>query len=235
MVQVLIGVQARSGSKRLPGKSLKIIDDAVMIDHVLASVKKTCGHLNRGRSMTGITAHCALLVPYDDPIKQELNGEIDIIEGSEDDVLSRYKIAMDQFYPDYLVRITGDCPLIVPTIIGKHVTAALSEKLDYCSNAFEDMRTFVDGFDVEVISKRAMQWLFENATDAKDKEHVTTLLRRSAPSWAKFGAVLGFVDVSDIKLSVDTLDDLEEVIKRKKSLDTKHRLARERGYAVFRF
>lgn len=233
-MQILICVQARCGSKRLPGKSLKIIDDAIMVEHVLGAAKKACSFLNRGRAMTGIYASTALLIPYDDPLKQELAGN-KIVEGPENDVLERFRLAFNEVHPDYIVRITGDCPLIVPTVITKHITAAIGSELDYCSNAFEDLRTFVDGYDVEVISNQAMDWLFENVKEAKDKEHVTTLLRREPPQWAKFGAVLGYVDVSDLKLSVDTIEDLEEVRRRKKSLDQKYLLARERGYAVFRY
>lgn len=233
-VSVLIAVQARSGSKRLPGKSLRLIDDASMISHVFNTAKLSASFVNRASGNTSISAQCCLVIPKDDPIKEHFDSDV-IVEGPEDDVLERYRLAFDLYKPDFIVRITGDCPLIIPTIITKHIVSAVGLGLDYCSNAFEDLRTFVDGYDVEVISADAFDYIVEGATAALDKEHVTTFLRRERPRWAKFGVVMGHIDLSDIKLSVDTIEDFNEVVRRKKLLDNKTLLAQEKGYAVFRF
>ena len=233
-VSVLIAVQARSGSKRLPGKSLRLIDDATMISHVFNTAKLSASFVNRSSGATSISAQCCLVIPKNDPIKEHFDSDV-IVEGPEDDVLERYRLAVNLYRPDYLVRITGDCPLIIPTIITKHIVSAVGMQLDYCSNAFEDMRTFVDGYDCEVISASAFEYVVAGAKSAEDKEHVTTYLRRERPRWAKFGVVMGHIDISDIKLSVDTIEDFNEVVRRKKSLDAKNALAQEKGYAIFRF
>jgi spore coat polysaccharide biosynthesis protein SpsF (cytidylyltransferase family) len=234
MAQVLVCVQARSGSKRLPGKSLKLIDDKMMVEHVLDKVRASVGHINKGSAVTGVSANYAVLVPTGDVLKRELSGHC-VVEGPEDDVLARFRLAFDMFNPDYVVRVTGDCPLIIPTIINKHITSAVSLGLDYCSNSYDDLRTFVDGYDCECISARAMQWLFGAVVDPTDREHVTTLIKRSPPDWAKFGVILSYLDLSDVKLSVDTKAELDEVKRRTKSLNLKCRLARDKEYAVFRF
>jgi spore coat polysaccharide biosynthesis protein SpsF (cytidylyltransferase family) len=233
-ISVLIAVQARSGSKRLPGKSLRLIDDATMISHVFNTAKLSASFVNRASGQTSISAQCCLVIPKEDTIKEHFEPDV-IVEGPEDDVLERYRLAFDLYRPDYLVRITGDCPLIIPTIITKHIVSAVGLGLDYCSNAFEDLRTFVDGYDCEVISAKAFDHILQGAKTPFDKEHVTTFLRREKPRWAKFGVVLGHIDLSDIKLSVDTIEDFNEVVRRKKELDKKYDLAQERGYALFRF
>lgn len=233
-VSVLIAVQARSGSKRLPGKSLRLIDDATMISHVFSAAKLSAAFVNRSSGTTSISAQCCLVIPENDPIKEHFEPDV-IVEGPEDDVLERYRLAVDLYRPDYLVRITGDCPLIIPTIITKHIVSAVGMGLDYCSNAFEDLRTFVDGYDCEVISASAFEFIVAGAKTAQDKEHVTTYLRREKPRWAKFGVVMGHIDLSDLKLSVDTIEDFNEVSRRKKDLDKKYSLAQEKGYAIFRF
>ena len=234
MPDVLIAIQARSGSKRLPGKSLRMLDDKIMVGHVFQTAQYASSYINRATGNTNITARVAILIPQDDPLKEHFDAK-DVIEGPEDDVLGRYLMALDEYNPDYIVRITGDCPLIIPTIITKHITSAVGLSLDYCSNAYEDLRTFVDGYDVEVISAKAMRWLGDNVRIDADAEHVTTLLRREPPRWAKFGVVMGHIDLSDIKLSVDTIEDFLEVERKKQSLDQKGQLAKDRGYAVFRF
>lgn len=233
-VNVLVVIQARSGSKRLPGKSLSLIEDKTMVGHVLSAAQCAARFISNSRGGVPLHASVVLAVPYGDPLLKEFEGQI-IIEGDEADVLSRYETAFKMFYPDYVVRVTGDCPLILPTIISKAVFSAINGELDYCSNAYEDVRTFIDGFDVEVISKRAMQWLIENAISEGDKEHVTPHIRKRPPSWAKFGVLMAHVDLSHVKLSVDTSEDLESVRKLKRSLFEKISLARERGYAVYRF
>lgn len=234
MPEVLIAIQARSGSKRLPGKSLRMIDDQIMVSHVFQTAQLCASYVNRATGNTSISARACLVIPENDPLREHFE-ERDIIEGPEDNVLERYRLAYEKYTPDYIVRLTGDCPLIIPTIITKHITSTIGLNLDYCSNAYEDMRTFVDGYDVEVISSRAFEWLVDHASEQQDLEHVTTLLRREKPRWAKFGVVIGHIDLSDIKLSVDTIQDFEEVTRKKLSLDRKNQLAKERGYAVFRF
>ena len=158
IINVLIGIQARSGSKRLPGKTSKILNDKAMVNHVLERCHLAASYLNRVASPKRVNARVCLLIPKDDPLKEMIK-ELDVIEGPEDDVLARYELAMKEYNPDYLVRITGDCPLIIPTIISKHVVSAIATNLDYCSNAYEDLRTFVDGYDVEIISRKAFEWV----------------------------------------------------------------------------
>lgn len=234
MVEVLIAIQARSGSKRLPGKSLEIIEDAIMVEHVLEAARGSAKFINRKSPGININVSVKLLVPTDDPLKDSFGPGV-IIEGPENDVLSRYDIAIRACDPDYICRITGDCPLIISPIISKHIIQAVGARLDYCSNTITDLRTFVDGYDVEVVSRRLMNWCIDNAEADLDREHVTTLIKACPPKWAKFGAVFSHLDLSDIKLSVDTKEDLEQVRHRKESLSRKIKLAEEKGYNISRF
>lgn len=229
MANILIGIQARSGSKRLPGKALKEIDDAIMTEHVIAAARSASRFL-------GLSHGClvVLLVPRGDPLKSVITS-VPVLEGPEDDVLSRYQLAVTKFQPEYLVRITGDCPLIKAALITKHVLSALKNRLDYVSNTFDDLRTFVDGYDCEVISKKLFHWACENVRSSFDREHVTTIIKKTPPRWAKFGVVFDDNDLSHIKLSVDTLDELTEVRRIKESLRKKRNLAEERGWLVTRF
>lgn len=204
-----------------------------MVGDVLSAAKCAARFIKSSKKRDMNTS-VVLAIPYNDPIKKEFQGQL-IIEGDEADVLSRFETAYKQYHPDFVVRITGDCPLLPPTIVSRAVFIAIDNELDYCSNAYEDLRTYVDGFDIEVISKRAMQWLFDNADSDSEKEHVTIALRKKPPVWAKFGVVMGHVDMSHEKLSVDTNEDLENVRRLKRSLSSKISLAKKKNYAVFRF
>jgi len=154
-----------------------------------------------------------LLTPTNDPLLNDYGNrrDIDIIEGSEDDVLSRYSKAMHEFLPDYMVRLTSDCPLLSPRIISQHIISADKYKYDYVSNTNPKVRMHPDGWDCEVMNKKMMDWLKDNVTTSHDKEHVTTLVRSRPPKWANIGDVLGELYLKDLKLSVDTQEDLEFV------------------------
>jgi spore coat polysaccharide biosynthesis protein SpsF len=82
---------------------------------------------------------------------------------------------------------------------------------DYISNVDPRFRTALDGADCEVISTKLLTWAHENAQPGKDREHVSILCRENPPRWARMAAVIGFFDESEVKLSVDTPEDLEAV------------------------
>lgn len=205
---VVIGIQARSTSTRLPGKSHAVISGERLLDRVLGACKRSATAMNK---IPGVTARVALAVPKGDPIAREWAGSCSIIEGPEFDVLARYMLLMKSLSPDYLVRITGDCPLIPPHVISGHVNLAIKNTYDYISNVDERWRTTIDGVDCEVISARMMEWLNDIATRPEDREHVTTLARRCPPEWAKIATTITSFDMSRHKLSVDTPEDLEVV------------------------
>lgn len=210
LTNVLIGIQARSTSTRLPGKCFEMLGRKRVLDHVIESCTRSAAYLNKFAEKNKMITRVVLLIPEDDPIKTHFKGKVEIIEGSLLDVLSRYKKASDVFGVDYVVRITGDCPLIPPFVISKHITLALANKYDYISNCYES-RLALDGIDCEVMSKAMLHYLDDNAKEASEREHVTLHIKRQFPKWARLGVTLGYFDSSTLKLSVDTQDDLERV------------------------
>ena len=209
--QVVIGIQARSTSKRFPRKVFEPIDGTPMLKHVINACRRSAVYVNRYTNLNRTKVDVALCIPRGDEIRAAFQQrDLTIVEGSEDDVLSRYKTLAERFSADYVVRVTGDCPLIPPHVITKHIKIAIVNGYDYISNVDERARTAVDGIDCEVFSRPMLNWLDQNAKGA-DREHVTTLARREPPGWARFGHVIGYMNLSHVKLSVDTLDDLERV------------------------
>jgi spore coat polysaccharide biosynthesis protein SpsF len=182
-----------------------------LLQHVVDSCNNAAVYNNKYSAKRGILVETAILCPTGDDIVEAFKGKVLIHEGPEHDVLTRYAQAAKKFSADYIVRVTGDCPLIPSFLITKHINTALQNSHDYVSNIDERIRTAIDGFDCEVFSKRALDWIDENATSEYDRQHVTPLIRKSPPHWASIGHVIGQVDLSDMKLSVDTLEDLERV------------------------
>lgn len=209
---VCIGIQARSNSHRFPRKVFELIDEKPMLRHVIDACDRASFYLNRHTFQSKIRASYAVLCPHRDEIQQAFGTRAMVIEGPEEDVLSRYKLLVTKLEPDYIVRVTSDCPLLPPFLITKHIKIAIANSYDYCSNVDEKVRTALDGYDVEVISRRALLWADENCSDPSLREHVTPILRtKLIPKDFKVGHVLGFLNQSHIKLSVDTPEDLERV------------------------
>lgn len=222
-IKVLIGIQARSTSERFARKSFAEFVDGTMTELVLRNARKACEYLlNKSRPPRPFfSVSVALLIPTGDPLK-EYSNDVSVIEGDEFDVLSRYEKAFEEYSPDYLVRITGDCPLLPETLITKAIiSCATPNNLDYVSNVDQRYRTFPDGYDVEVMSASAFSYLSLTARDPYDREHVTTLLRSNPPHWLKVGHIIGRNDFSDLKISVDTKDDFAVCKRMYESLRSK--------------
>ena len=168
-------IQARMGSTRLPGKVMKDLAGKPVLWHIVNRAKRS------KLSQTILVA--TTTNPEDDVIESACNTwGIPVFRGSSDDVLQRYCDAVKYLEAgrtkvDYIIRITGDCPLIDPAIIDEVVHAAVSEKYDYVSNT--DPPSFPDGLDVEVFCRSALFSACKNATLISEHEHVTPYIRKS--------------------------------------------------------
>ena len=211
LISVLIAIQARSSSTRLPRKCFEPLGPKRLLDHVLDACGRAEKYLNKYTNVKNFTVSTILLIPENDPIKKGFHSQVEILEGPEFDVLTRFALAYKKLNPDYICRITGDCPLIPPFVISKHISLAVIKKYDYISNVDEQCRLSLDGVDCEVMSRKMFEWLHENANDPMEREHVTILARTNPPKWAKMAFTASFFDQSAIKLSVDTKEDLEKV------------------------
>lgn len=235
--KILIAIQARSTSKRFPRKSFAMLGGKTLLQHVVHSCTNASGYCNQRYAKFGVMSEVAILCPEGDEIVQAFSGEVLIHEGPENDVLTRYAQAAKKYSADYIVRVTGDCPLIPSFLISKHILCSIQNSIDYLSNIDEQIRTAVDGYDCEVISKRCLEWLDTNAKEPYDREHVTPLIRKQPPSGFKIGHVIGHLDFSNLKLSVDTHEDLERVRQHYDKLEASKKSAERRNgpNSVFRF
>jgi spore coat polysaccharide biosynthesis protein SpsF (cytidylyltransferase family) len=182
----------------------------LVIDHALVAKEYICHKMNHGDS-----AQVVLLTPYGDPIVSDFDrSAINIFQGPEDDVLTRYKMAVHRYDATHIVRITGDCPLLPSFVTSKISIHGIKQRFDYLSNVDPVCRTSQDGLDCEFLSREAIEFMSSCAKDPYDREHVTPYIRNNPPAWAKRGAVINHFDFSEHpKMSVDTQQDLDFVRK----------------------
>ncbi|MFH0737372.1 MAG: glycosyltransferase family protein [Candidatus Micrarchaeota archaeon] len=190
-------IQARMGSTRLPGKVLKSVLGKPLLVLMIERVR-LAGSLDKVVVAIPDT-------PENDPLERLCadNG-IDCARGSENDVLSRYYHAAKKFGIDPVVRLTSDCPLIDPAIIDHSIKLYKKERCDYLTNAID--RTYPDGQDIEIISFKALEAAFLEATDKHDREHVTTYIG-CRPERFKHRNFRYKKDLSKLRWTVDYPED----------------------------
>lgn len=194
-------IQARMGSKRLPGKILMEIHGRTMLARVVRRVMNA-------KTISEVVVATSKL-EQDDPVQKELEGlQIGIYRGSDEDVLDRYYGAMCMVNCDAVVRITADCPLVDPEVIDKVVNAFLEKRVDYASNTLE--RTYPRGLDVEVVRRDALERAWKKADLSYERAHVTPYVY-GHPSEFTMASVTDENDTSSQRWTVDTREDLEFV------------------------
>ena len=209
--------------------------------HMIEMVMKCIHFINTHSEKKNLEARLYLLVPHNE-YKYWKESVIDmgivIIPGDPDknmDVLRRFKAMFRMNKPDYIVRLTGDCPFIPSALINKAINCAVNHRLDYVSNVDERYRTMPDGFDVEVMSDKLMLWLSRADVTESDKEHVTTYVRRNFEKWMRVAVITNVMDFSDYKYSIDTKEDFDEVERRFSAKKIKDRAAKSMGYGIYEF
>ena len=176
-------IQARMGSKRLPGKTLKNLNGKPSLWHVYNRCKssKYSGNVivatTTDKSDNLIEKFCKQYkVPY--------------FRGDVNHVLSRYYDAAKKFKLDVIARVTADCPLIDPTTIDRCFASFFKQKSDYLSNVVPGERTFPRGLDVEVFSFAALEKAFKEATETIETEHVTPRIWQNKKGEYKIGKIV---------------------------------------------
>ena len=138
---------------------------------------------------------------------------VEIFQGSTDDVLGRFYGAAEGVNPDYVVRFTSDCPLIDPAVIDAVIDLAISKDVDYVSNTLQP--TFPDGLDVEVFRFSALCEAFQKAKLKSEREHVTPYIWKNSTftggSYFTSDCFMFPQDFSQYRITVDTEDDFNVV------------------------
>jgi glutamate-1-semialdehyde 2,1-aminomutase len=201
-MKVIAIVQARMGSTRLPNKVMTAIGDVPMMGILLARL--SCAkEVNEVVVAAPTDARNQPLVQY------VRTSGFSCVQGSENDVLDRYLQAANEHRADVIVRITGDCPLVDPSLVDLCVKQFRARQVDYFSNV--DPPTYPDGLDIEVFTRQALEIAAQEATDPFDREHVTPYLRKS--SVFKRTNLQNNEDLSRLRWTVDEPEDLEVVRK----------------------
>ena len=207
-LKIVAVIQARLGSKRLPGKVLKKILGRTLIEWIYYRLS-FCKEIGQIVLSTADTAENDKLAGHAKKIG------LAYFRGSETDLVSRLYNTARKFSADAIVKITGDCPLVDPKLVDSLIRKyRKNREVDYVCNVFPP--TYPDGMDIEIISFRALERLNKEIKDALHREWITTTIMEN-PDKYKVLNVRYKKNISYLRLTVDYPEDfrLVEIIFKK--------------------
>ncbi|GFK94853.1 8-amino-3,8-dideoxy-manno-octulosonate cytidylyltransferase [Fundidesulfovibrio magnetotacticus] len=168
--RIVSTIECRMTSSRLPGKVMMTSAGKTMLEH----------HVERLSRVAKIDEilFATTTNPQDDCIAslaQRLG--IGCHRGSEEDVLARVLGAAESVGGDVIVEITGDCPLIDPSVVAQTLDLYLANPCDYACN--DNPLSYPIGMDVEVFSTRLLRVAHEEGLTPEDREHVSWFFLRN--------------------------------------------------------
>lgn len=194
--------QARYGSSRLPAKILKEVNGKSLLQIHLERIQKS-KLITKLKVATTTEEGAQVIIDIANKL------DIESYQGSIDDVLSRFYETAKPENPDFVVRLTSDCPLIDFEVIDKVIKVCIETQSDYASNTL--LPTYPDGVDVEVFKFSALVNAYHNADLKSDREHVTPYIWRNSTfkggNLFKSVNIENSVDCSSSRITVDTMDD----------------------------
>jgi spore coat polysaccharide biosynthesis protein SpsF len=195
----LVGVvQARMGSQRLPGKVLHRLAGRTVLDWVVSAAHSA--------EVLDDLVVATTTEASDDPVVAECRElGVDVYRGPVDDVLSRFVGAIADRGAGGVARFTADCPLLDPAIIAAVAGAWTAVPwLDYVSTALP--RSVPRGMDVEIVRADVLREVATVAT-GYHRTHVTSAVYTAPDRYRLLGLTFQ-PDTSDLRLTLDTADDL---------------------------
>ena len=194
---VLTIIQARHGSSRLPGKALMKLAGKPMLAHVI----------ERAVAIGWPVMVATSTEKQDDKIaKLATKCGVKVHRGDQKDVLGRMSDAAR--HARIVIRITGDCPLIAPDV-AQAVFQHYVQGGDVIATNDTSCSGWPDGMDVEVFTAESLHQAADQATEDRDREHVTRWIRRHR----QHVILDGPKDGPKVKLSVDTQTDFDRVAR----------------------
>ncbi len=199
---VLAVVVVRTDSSRLPGKALKEIAGEESIIHLLKRLE-----ISRNRDLIDKIVVCTSISSSDDELAILIsNLGYKVYRGPEENVLNRMMLGInDNPDHDIILRITGDDILIDPDYLEKTI-----ENFKLNNSDYTDAKNLPSGTEVEIFSKKVLEFIHDNAVDTSGSEYLTNYFKDVQEHF-----VASSLDVEDdfskIRLTLDTQEDYQVI------------------------
>lgn len=195
-------IQARCGSTRLPNKVLKNLCGIPALQQMIQRVQRS-KYIDEVIVVTSIEKNNLPI------LKLCSNIGVRVGVGAEDDVLDRFYQTAKLLQPEYVIRLTADCPCFDAELLDMAI-AKMSDDADYCGELTESL---ADGLDFEIIKFQALQKSWREANHSFEREHVTQYIVRHSEMFKlqNFESPIGYF--GNYRWTVDEPEDFEVVTK----------------------
>ncbi len=218
-MNIVVIVQARTGSTRLPGKILKSILGKSILYRQLERMAAAKLPTNIVVATTTDTE--------DDFVENICVAEgFNCFRGHPTNLLDRHYKAAKQFQADVAVKIPSDCPLIDPSVIDRVLQYYINHKDEYDFVSNLHPASYPDGNDVEAIPIEILEHAWVNAEQEFELEHTTPYIWDN-PGEFRIGNVeweTGLDYSMSHRFTIDYQEDYEFVKKIYEELYSKHRI-----------
>ncbi|WP_158214062.1 cytidylyltransferase domain-containing protein [Pusillimonas sp. T2] len=193
---IAVVVACRMKSSRLSKKALLPIAGVPSVERCLSQCLAVPGVQRVVLATSNLEAD-AVLKEY------TLDGAVDFWQGDPEDVIGRYLGACEHFDIDVVIRVTADCPLILPEVIGHLIDRHFATGADY--TAAIDAAVGTAG---EIINTRALQQVQDYFGNAAYSEYMTWYFQNN-PDHFKVNLVhLPETLVRSYRMTLDYEEDL---------------------------
>lgn len=155
---------ARMTSQRLPGKVLTQVEGKPLLAYTLERLQRSTLNLEIVVATSDEST--------DDPLEAFADRHgLKCIRGPLDDVAGRFLKVTEALGLEGVFRVNGDSPLIDLRLFVKAAQTFVDHDVDLVTNVMP--RHYPPGISVELIRSSSFRNVYEQITDAKDREHVT--------------------------------------------------------------
>ena len=161
-MKTIVIIQARIGSSRLPGKILKPLGESDVLSYVTSRCKEIKG-------VTEVIVATSTLKQDDAVEKWSRERNMPFFRGSENNVLDRFVQCAKLHEPDYVMRVTSDCPFVDFEMASEIVELMEQERKDIVLIDGQLPR----GLAVELISYESLLRIYKDGQEERHREHVT--------------------------------------------------------------
>lgn len=207
-MKILAITQARYGSTRLPAKILKEVNGQTLLEIHLRRILQS-KLIDKLKIATTDEEGSKFIIDVANKVG------VEYYKGSIDDVLSRFYNTAVSEHPDYVIRLTSDCPLIDFHVIDEIVEFAITHDYDYVRT---DAASYPDGLDTEVMKFSAIEKAYKEANLKSEREHVTPYIWKNGTAddggrfkTYKYANPAGHFNAEDFRITIDEPEDFEVI------------------------
>ncbi len=199
-MKYLVMIQARCGSTRLPNKVMKDLCGKPALQRMIERVQKS-KIIDEVMVVTSIEKNNLPILH----LCAELGVRVGV--GSENDVLDRYYQTAKLLRPEYVIRLTADCPCFDAELLD-NALKVIEPDTDYMGML---SATFADGLDIQIITYKALEKSWREAVHSFEREHVTQYAIRHPEIFKIQDYVSPIGDFGNHRWTVDEPEDFEVV------------------------